>query len=36
MHKKNGKRLVFVAYFTKNGIRYYAKNYGKKAWALWV
>lgn len=27
---------IFRASFTKNGVTYYAKDYGKKAFKLWV
>jgi hypothetical protein len=32
-----GMHLIFVAYITlKNGRRLYARNYGRKAFAIWV
>lgn len=27
---------IFRASFTKNGITYYAKDYGKKAFKIWL
>lgn len=33
---KNGKRLIFRAWRTVNGRRLYARDYGLKAWAIWV
>jgi hypothetical protein len=29
-------KLIFVAYITKNGRRLYARDYGYKAWPIWV
>lgn len=34
--RKNGKNLIFVAYITRNGVTYYARDYGKKARPIWV
>ena len=31
-----GKKLIFVAYITVKGKRLYARQYGRKAWAIWV
>lgn len=30
------RKYIFVTYFTKNGIRYYAKDYGKRAFRIEV
>lgn len=27
---------IFRASYTKNGVTYYAKDYGKKAFKLWI
>ncbi len=31
-----GKRLIFVAYITVAGKRLYARDYGYRAWPIWV
>ncbi len=36
MAKKARRRLIFRAWITKNGKRVYAKDFGLKAWAIWV
>lgn len=28
------KRVIYCAYITRNGVRYYAKAYGLKAWRI--
>ena len=33
MSKKN-KNVIFVSHYTRNGVTYYAKDYGKKAFAI--
>ena len=32
----NGKRLIFRAWIVKDGKKLWAKDYGYKAWAIWV
>ena len=27
---------IYTAYITKDGVRYYARDYGKKAFRIWV
>ncbi len=27
---------IYRTYITKNGVRYYARTYGKKAFRIWV
>jgi len=36
--KRKTKKVypAFVAYITRNGKRYYARDYGKKAWPIGV
>ena len=34
--KKNRRRLIFRPYFTRNGRRIYASQYGLRAFPLWV
>lgn len=34
--ERPGKRLIYVAYITINGVRRYASHYGKKAFPIWV
>ena len=34
---KNNKRILYYiyrTYYTKNGVTYYASDYGKKAWKI--
>jgi hypothetical protein len=33
---KNGKRPIFRAWITSHGVRIYAKDYGLKAFKLWI
>ena len=33
---KKGKRLIFRAWITVNGLRLYARDYGHRAWAIWI
>ncbi len=34
--RKPGRKLIFRPYFTRNGRTYFARDYGKKAFAMWV
>lgn len=34
--KNKGKRLIFRASITVNGIKYYARDYGYRGFPLWV
>lgn len=38
MPKKKAKKgyFIFRASYTKNGITYYARDYGKRAFKIWI
>ena len=31
---KNNRKIIFVTHYTRNGVTYYAKDYGKKAFPI--
>lgn len=33
---RTGKRLIFRAFFTVNGVAHYARDYGYRAWPIWT
>nr|DAW39348.1 MAG TPA: hypothetical protein [Caudoviricetes sp.] len=33
---KSKRKFIFRPYFTRNGIKYYAKDYGKKAFKIYL
>jgi len=36
MESHQGKRPIFRSWITIHGVRYYAKEFGRKAWLIWV
>jgi len=36
MNKKDNGYYIFVKYFTRDGKKYFAEDYGKKAFKIWI